>query len=184
VAENIRETPTCSRQIGKAGPVARVLQVLITFVATGAFAGYVPYAPGTVGSVLGLLLVKFATAAAWRCSPAASLVLFGLTFLLGCIVAGHAEMIFGVPDSPTIVLDEILGMVATMFGNPSGWTWLIVGFALFRLFDIIKPWPASWFNRMHGGAGVMLDDLAAACYANITLEVLQRFGWTAAAGRH
>ncbi len=61
-----------------------------------------------------------------------------------------------------------------MFANPTGWTWLIGGFVLFRLFDIIKPWPASRFDRMRGGAGVMLDDLAAAFYANVTLQVLRR----------
>jgi phosphatidylglycerophosphatase A len=61
-----------------------------------------------------------------------------------------------------------------MFGNPASWTWLIAGFTLFRLFDIIKPWPASWFDHMQGGVGIMLDDLAAAFYANITLQVLRR----------
>ncbi|MBV8356997.1 MAG: phosphatidylglycerophosphatase A [Deltaproteobacteria bacterium] len=147
---------------------------MITFIATGAFAGYTPLAPGTAGSMLGLFLVKFATASIWRYSPAGSLMLFGVVFILACSVADCAERIFGEPDSSAIVLDEILGMIATMFGNSTGWTWLITGFTLFRLFDIIKPWTTSWFDRMPGGAGIMLDDLAAACYANITLQVLQR----------
>jgi phosphatidylglycerophosphatase A len=151
-----------------------MLHALVTFVATGAFAGYAPLAPGSAGSALGLLLVKFATASLWRYSPGGSLILFGVVFILACSVADCAERIFGEPDSPAIVLDEILGMIATMFGNPTGWTWLIAGFSLFRLFDIIKPWPASWFDHMQGGAGLMLDDLAAAFYANITLQVLRR----------
>ena len=136
--------------------------------------GYTPLAPGTAGSVLGLLFVKFAAASFWRYSPAGSLMLFGVVFILACGVTDCAERIFGEADSPAIVLDEILGMIATMFGNPMDWTWLIAGFMLFRLFDIIKPWPTSWFNRMRGGAGIMLDDLAAAFYANITLQVLRR----------
>jgi len=149
-------------------------QALITFVATGAFTGYTPLAPGSAGSVLGLLLAKFAAAPLWRHLPAGSLILFGVVFILSCGIADRAERIFGQPDSPMIVLDEVLGMIATMFGNPAGWTWLIVGFSLFRVFDIIKPWPASWFDKMQGGAGLMLDDLAAAVYANITLQVLRR----------
>jgi phosphatidylglycerophosphatase A len=61
-----------------------------------------------------------------------------------------------------------------MFGNPISWPWLFTGFTLFRLFDIIKPWPASWFDGMSGGVGVMLDDLASAFYANLSLRVLWR----------
>ena len=150
------------------------MDALLKFIATGAYAGYVPRAPGTAGSVLGLLLVKFGAASIWKCSPAGFLMLFGVVFVCACSVAGYTERLFGERDSSAIVLDEILGMIATMFGNPTGWSWLIAGFMLFRLFDIIKPWPASWFDRMQGGAGVMLDDLAAAFYANIVLQVLRR----------
>jgi phosphatidylglycerophosphatase A len=150
------------------------VHALIKFIATGAFAGYVPRAPGTAGSVLGLLLVKYGVASIWKYSPAEFLMLFGVVFVCACSVADYSERLFAERDSSAIVLDEILGMIATMFGNPIGWSWLIAGFTLFRLFDIIKPWPASWFDRMQGGAGVMLDDLAAAFYANIVLQVLRR----------
>ena len=174
MVEGAQEPPTCIPRAGVVPPATRTLHALVTFVATGAFAGYAPLAPGTAGSMLGLLLVKFATASIWRHSPAGSLMLFGVVFILACSVADCAEKIFGEPDSSAIVLDEVLGMIATMFGNPTDWTWLIAGFTLFRLFDIIKPWPASWFDRRRSGAGIMFDDLAAACYANITLQVLQR----------
>jgi len=150
------------------------LRALAIFISTGAFAGYTPLAPGTAGSILGLLLVRFAIASVWRYSPTGFLMLFAVVFVIACTVADYAERIFAEVDSSAIVLDEILGMIATMFANPTGWTWLIGGFALFRLFDIIKPWPASRFDRMRGGAGVMLDDLAAAFYANVTLQVLRR----------
>jgi phosphatidylglycerophosphatase A len=100
--------------------------------------------------------------------------MFGVVFAASCGVAGYAERIFAEPDCSVIVLDEILGMIATMFGNPTRWPWLIAGFMLFRLLDIIKPWPASRFDLMHGGAGIMLDDLAAAFYANVMLQLLWR----------
>jgi phosphatidylglycerophosphatase A len=144
------------------------------FVATGAWTGYVPRAPGTAGSVVGLLLIKFCAAPLWRYSPAGFLVLFGAVLFGAWRVADRAERILAEPDSPAIVLDEILGMIVTMFANPTQWNWLFAGFALFRIFDIIKPWPASWFDRMQGGAGVILDDLVAAVYANVTLRVLHR----------
>ena len=174
MSEDAREPQTCTLRVNPAPPMTGKRQALITFVATGAFTGYTPLAPGSAGSVLGLLLAKFAAAPLWRHLPAGSLILFGVVFILSCGIADRAERIFGQPDSPMIVLDEVLGMIATMFGNPAGWTWLIVGFSLFRVFDIIKPWPASWFDKMQGGAGLMLDDLAAAVYANITLQVLRR----------
>ena len=154
-------------------PATKISRTLVTFVASGAFVGYVPVVPGTAGSLLGLLLVRLATRSIWQYSPTGFLMLFGVVFFVACSVADRAERIFGEPDSPAIVLDEIMGMVATMFANPIGWTWLIAGFTLFRLFDIIKPWPASRFDRIRGGAGVMLDDLAAAFYANLTLQALR-----------
>jgi phosphatidylglycerophosphatase A len=161
-------------RVGAVPPPAGTLRALVIFVATGAFAGYMPVAPGTAGSMLGLLLVRFAIAPVWRYSPAGFLMPFAMVFIIACSVADCAERIFAESDSSAIVLDEILGMIATMFTNPTSWTWLITGFMLFRLFDIIKPWPASRFDRMRGGAGLMLDDLAAAVYANITLQVLRR----------
>jgi len=121
-----------------------------------------------------LVLARFALAPLWAEFPATFLALFMLAFTGGCWVAWRAETVFGGPDCATIVLDEILGMIAAMYRNPIGWDWLIAGFALFRVFDIIKPWPANRFDRMRGGAGVMLDDLAAGIYANLTLELLRR----------
>jgi phosphatidylglycerophosphatase A len=106
--------------------------------------------------------------------PWLTLAAFAVVFVLGCWVADRAQAVLGKHDSPHIVLDEVMGMVATMFLNPLDWIHLLIGFALFRLFDIVKPPPASIFDRMRGGAGVMLDDLAAAVYANIALRVVTR----------
>jgi phosphatidylglycerophosphatase A len=150
------------------------MRVLIVLFATGIYAGYVPIAPGTAGAALGLILAALLFAPLWQFSAAAFLAVFALTFVAACFVADAAEKIFDQPDSPLIVIDEVLGMVATMFLNPIGWRWLVGGFALFRIFDIIKPWPASRLDRLHGGAGVMLDDLASAIYANLVLQAIRR----------
>jgi phosphatidylglycerophosphatase A len=149
------------------------MRPLIIFLATGAGTGYAPAAPGTFGAALGLILCKWLFAPLWSRSPAAFATLFIAMFVPACIVAGRAEAIFGEHDSSRIVLDEVFGMTATMFLNPAGWAWLIGGFALFRVFDIIKPWPASSFDRIQNGAGVMLDDLAAGIYANLVLQLIR-----------
>jgi phosphatidylglycerophosphatase A len=148
-------------------------RAIVIFLATGAYSGYVPAAPGTAGSVLGLLL-------AWMVLPGAAahtglaVAVFAAAFLLACWIAGRAQAMLREHDSPHIVLDEVMGMVATMFLNPLNWIHLLIGFGLFRLFDIVKPPPANFFDKMRSGPGVMLDDLAAAVYANIALRVVTR----------
>jgi phosphatidylglycerophosphatase A len=145
-------------------------RAILIFLATGAYLGFVPVAPGTAGSVLGLVIAWAALGAAgghWWLAAA----VFTCSFALGCWIAQRAQAILGRHDSPHIVLDEILGMVATMFFNPLDWMHLLIGFGLFRLFDIVKLPPANIIDRqVRGGLGVMLDDLAAAVYANIALR--------------
>jgi phosphatidylglycerophosphatase A len=151
------------------------MRQLVIFIATGAGSGYAPLAPGTAGSIVGLVIGCMCFAPIWRRSPAAFLMVFVIVFVMACWIAGSAEKIFGEHDSSRIVLDEVLGMVATMFVNPTGWLALAAGFALFRFFDIIKPFPASLIDRrVRGGAGVMLDDLAAGIYANVVLQAARR----------
>ncbi len=150
------------------------MRQLVIFIATGAGSGYAPFAPGTAGSIVGLI-VGLIVAPLWRRAPAAFLILFVIVFALSCWIAGRAEQILGEHDSSKIVLDEVIGMVATMFLNPTGWLSLAAGFALFRFFDIIKPFPASFIDRgVRGGAGVMLDDIAAGVYANLVLQAARR----------
>ncbi len=150
------------------------MRTLKIFLATGAYTGYVPRAPGTAGAALGLILGRLLFAPIWERSPAAFAMLFGVVFAVSCVVAGSAEKIFGQHDSAHIVLDEIIGMIAAMFLIPGSWAWMAGCFALFRFFDIIKPWPANRLDRVDGGAGVMLDDLAAGIYANVVLQILRR----------
>ena len=149
----------------------RPMRSIIIFLATGAYTGYAPVASGTAGAALGMVLGWIVFAPLWRYSPAAFLMIFMVLFIGACFVAGSAEKIFEDHDSSHIVIDEVLGMIATMFLNPTSFLWMMTGFVVFRLFDIIKPFPASFFDRRVGGAGVMLDDLAAGIYANLVVRV-------------
>lgn len=150
---------------------------LILFLATGFYTGYAPVAPGTAGSLVGLLLAWFVTVPLGQRSEIASLALIAGLFAVGCWLAGRAEELLHQPDSSRIVIDEIVGMALTMYMAPAtDWIAFAISFTLFRLFDVLKPEPARTFDRrIHGGVGVMLDDVAAAIYANLVLHVLALF---------
>jgi phosphatidylglycerophosphatase A len=151
------------------------MRALIVFIATGIYSGYSPIAPGTAGSVVGLVLVWFVTGPMWASSPLLTVIAFALAFAISCWISGRAEEIFHEPDSSKIVIDEVLGMAVTMFGNPITVPYLLAGFLLFRIFDIVKPFPASSIDRsVPGGTGVMLDDFVVAIYANILLQIAWR----------
>jgi phosphatidylglycerophosphatase A len=152
------------------------MRSLILFIATGAGTGYAPVAPGTAGSVPGLILTWLVFAPMWRYSMPLFLIVYAAAFAVSCWIAGRAEEIFERRDDSRIVIDEVLGMTATMFLLPTDWQHLALGFLCFRLFDTLKPFPAGAIDRrMPGGTGVMLDDLAAAIYANLVGRVLARF---------
>jgi len=147
---------------------------LILFFATGFYIGYAPFAPGTAGSVVGLLLAWGVTVPLEHRSRLAALALIAALFTVGCWLSGRAEELLDQPDSSHIVIDEIVGMALTMYLCPAAsWMAFGAGFALFRLFDILKPEPAGLIDRrMRGGVAVMLDDVAAAIYANLVLHAL------------
>src|SRR5262249_11912886 len=96
----------------------------------------------------------------------------------GCWAGTIAEDHFGRADPGQVVVDEVLGMLVTLFLNPVGWLGAILGFFIFRAADIVKPFPADRMERLPGGIGVMADDAIAAVYANLVLRLLLR--WTAA----
>jgi len=151
------------------------MKTLITLIATGGYVGYIPFAPGTFGSLEGLLFGWLVFAPIAQRSPSLAIALFIVLFLAGCWIAGRAERIFARHDSSRIVIDEILGMAAATFLLPIRWPWMLGAFGLFRLLDIMKPFPASLIDReLHGRVGVMLDDLAAAIYANLILQAALR----------
>ena len=139
-------------------------------VATGLGVGYVPFAPGTFGSALGLVL--------WLALPAAPLiqavVIAGVS-AAGVWSSGLAESHFQGTDPGPVVIDEVMGMLVTLFLNPVGWGGALLAFSLFRAFDVLKPYPANRLEKLHGGLGIMADDFMAAVYANLTLRLLLTF---------
>ena len=147
---------------------------LILFLATGFYSGYAPYAPGTAGSVVGLLLAWGVTVPLEHRSPLAALALIVALFAAGCWLSERAEKLLDQHDSSHIVIDEIVAMALTMYLCPAtSWIAFAAGFALFRLFDVLKPEPAGFIDsRMSGGVAVMLDDVVAAIYANLVLRAL------------
>ena len=152
---------------------------LAVFLATAAYSGYSPIAPGTVGSAVGLVVYA---AIRWIDPPyfsAVELALSGCLFAAGVWAGTTAERYFGGIDPGPIVLDEVVGMLLTLALIPVGVSAALAGFFLFRLFDVIKPFPARRFEALHGGLGVMSDDAMAAVYANVSLRLLMFIapGW-------
>jgi phosphatidylglycerophosphatase A len=144
----------------------KVAKTIILFISQGSYAGRFPVAPGTAGTVVGVFLYLGMKGLA----PAHYLAICVLLFLVGTWSAGRAEVILGSTDSPSIVIDEITGYLVAMILVPTGWLFIISGFILFRVFDILKPWPLKHMQNLHGGLGVMLDDIGAGVYTNIILQ--------------
>ncbi len=148
---------------------------VIVAIATGLYSGLAPGAPGTWGSLFAFapwLLMRDLTLPAY-------LAVTAIVFVIGTLAAGSAEKIFDRPDPGCIVIDEVVGVFITMTAAPaadSPLCWLL-GFLLFRLFDILKPFPVNWFDsNFHGGPGIMLDDVMAGIYAALSLQLLWRLG--------
>jgi phosphatidylglycerophosphatase A len=140
-------------------------------IATSLGVGYIPFAPGTFGSAAGLLL-WWALPAASTAQAAAILALFAVGSWSGSVAERH----FGKTDPGQVVIDEVMGMLITLFLNPVGWMGAIGAFFLFRVFDIVKPPPARQLEGLHGGVGVMADDAMAAIYANLVLRAALALG--------
>ena len=142
---------------------------LAVFLATVAYCGYFPIAPGTVGSAAGLVVYLLVW---WTRSPIVEVGLIAAIFAAGVWAATEAERFFGGIDPGPVVIDEVLGMLVTLAFMPVVPATALAGFVLFRIFDVIKPYPANRFERLHGGFGVMADDAMAAVYANLVLRAL------------
>lgn len=141
------------------------------FIALGGGLGLAPKAPGTFGTLLGipLLFVMPSNLVAYL------LVLVAL-FILGVWCCDTCAKNLGVHDHPGIVWDEVVGYLITMIAVPKTLMWVIVGFMLFRFFDILKPWPISWIDKhVGGGAGIMLDDVLAAVFALLVIQIALYF---------
>jgi phosphatidylglycerophosphatase A len=137
-------------------------------IATVLGLGYAPVAHGTFGSAAGLAVWWLLPA-----SPVVQAVAIVMIFIAGSWSGNVAERHFGRSDPGQVVIDEVMGMLITLFLNPVGWIGACAGFLLFRVFDVIKPYPANRLEQLHGGVGVMADDAMAAVYANIALRAIR-----------
>jgi phosphatidylglycerophosphatase A len=145
-----------------------VITFLSLAVATALGVGYVPIAPGTAGSAVGLLLWAILPASATVQTPVILAML-----VVGSVAGTVAERHFNRRDPRHVVLDEVMGMLITLYLIPElTWKGAIIGFLLFRAADVVKPFPANRLERLHGGLGVMADDAMAAVYANMALRLV------------
>ncbi len=140
------------------------------FIATGAYSGYLPKAPGTWGSLVGVL---FWTLGLHRLTPTAYAGMLAGILLVGTAAAGAAEKIVDQGDPGLVVIDEILGQLIALALVPWHPLAAVTGFVLFCFFDILKPFPVNWLDQhIHGGLGIMLDDVMAGIYALLVLQGL------------
>jgi len=132
------------------------------FLAFGLGSGLSPKAPGTAGTAAGMLLaIPLTGLPVW-----AGLALVTIAFVVGIPICNRASQRLGVHDHGGIVWDEFVGIWLVLVLVPFHWAWWLAAFVVFRVFDIVKPWPIAWLDqRVHGGFGIMLDDLVAAIYA-------------------
>jgi phosphatidylglycerophosphatase A len=140
----------------------------VHLLAYGFGAGLSPKAPGTLGTLVAipvcLLLAHFGAYVYYIA------LLLGL--VAGVFICGYTAAAIGVDDPKGVVWDEIVGYLITMLWLPFSWIWMLAGFLLFRLFDIWKPWPIGWVDRhVKGGLGIMLDDVIAAVFACVLLNL-------------
>lgn len=152
----------------------QILSDPILFLAFGFGSGLAKKAPGTCGTLAAIPLY-FAFA---QTGMTAYSVLTVLVTLFGIPICGIAADKLGVHDFGGIVWDEIAGYLITMWLVPLTWQTVIAGFILFRIFDIVKPWPIKWIDQqVHGGLGIMLDDVLAAVFAGALLLLSVNMGW-------
>ena len=142
---------------------------IVVFLATGFFTGFLPTMPGTWGTIAGIPLVIISHRLTSIMQPVVAVVF--VTF--AAYIAGRAEILFEDRDARPIVIDEMVGFLITLLWLPLNFLTLCLGFFLFRLFDIVKPPPISTVEkRLHGGWGIVLDDVLAGVFANVTLRLL------------
>ncbi|MGB1799799.1 MAG: phosphatidylglycerophosphatase A, partial [Gammaproteobacteria bacterium] len=131
--------------------------------------GLSPKMPGTMGTVIAVGLYLLLPEMDWKIYLGIILV----SFIVGIFLCDYTAKALNVHDHPGIVWDEIVGYFITMFMVPKSWLWILIGFVLFRLFDICKPWPISVADkRLKGGLGIILDDVIAGLFALIIIQII------------
>lgn len=145
----------------------------VNFLAFGLGSGCASKAPGTWGTIMAVFL--FIPMQAYLSLAELSVVVV-VAGLAGIYICGHASKVLGVHDHSGIVWDEFVGFWITMLAAPQGWEWILLGFLLFRLFDIWKPWPICWLDKkLQGGFGIMFDDVVAGTFAWVVLQVIAKW---------
>ena len=145
---------------------------VILFVATGAYSGYSPIAPGTAGTLVGIGIYLII----YNPNPFIYTTILLFLFFLAVLISDKAEKILLENDSKHIVIDEIFGFIVTMAFVPGSLLYIVLGFLFFRVFDILKIFPVNFFDkRVKGGYGIVLDDLFAGIYANLLLQGIRFF---------
>ncbi len=145
---------------------------LVKLFGSGLFSGYSPVASGTVGSLMGLAIYALPGFE----NPGVMIAACFIVFVLGIKAAELMERRYG-HDPAEVTIDEILGMWISLLFLPKSIFLGFTAFLLFRIFDIVKPWPARKFDTVRGGFGIMMDDVIAAFYTNIILHILYRVGF-------
>ena len=147
----------------------------VHFLALGFGSGLAAKMPGTFGTLAALPLVVLLSHYA---SFSVYLIVTILVSIVGIWICGKTAQDMGQHDDSSIVWDEIAGMMITMLAVPLTWQTLLVGFVLFRFFDILKPWPISYLDKhVHGGFGIMIDDVLAGLFALACIHLCMVFGW-------
>lgn len=143
-------------------------QKIVLFLATGGYLGYVPIAPGTFGSLPGLLICLGMSGISLDYAILLTLVLTSVAI----VIAQQAKELIGGKDPSSIVIDEIAGMTVTLLGLPLTPFSLILGFLVFRTLDILKPFPIRYLDqKVPGGVGIVLDDIMAGVYGNLLIRL-------------
>ena len=149
-----------------------LLKSPILFFAFGMGSGLAPKAPGTAGTMVALLIWFFLADLPLEIY----VVIVAIAAIFGIYLCGRAAKDLGIHDHPGIVWDEFVGFWIAMIGLPVTWSSIIAGFFLFRIFDILKPWPISWIDKnFHGGLGIMLDDVVAGLATAIVISAVKAF---------
>ncbi|MCM8795891.1 MAG: phosphatidylglycerophosphatase A [Candidatus Omnitrophica bacterium] len=156
--------------MSRLSPKIRISNFVIKIISSFFFIGYLPFIPGTFGSLAGLFLYFV-----FKDNYLFYILLLFVLMVTGFSLTGKAEEILGRKDAPCIVIDEVIGMLLALIFIPYEIKLLIIDFVLFRILDALKPYPSGMLQNLKGSLGIMSDDIIAGLYTNIILQVVLRF---------
>ncbi len=147
----------------------QIIKNPVHFLAFGLGLGFLPYMPGTFGTLLGVLIYCLNN---YYFSISPSIILI-ISFIMGIYICGRTAKDINHHDHPGIVFDEVVGYFVTMLYIKFNTLNVVLGFILFRIFDIVKPWPINYIDKkVSGGFGIIIDDILAGIYANLVLRLI------------